>query len=207
MGLKAVETRGESLVAVIDQVAGTDQPAGPIVVGCDGSEAGQPALDFAFGEAVMRGSSVRVVSAYSLPVSAFGYGMVLPDLGDADRVLKADTEQVVHKAVDAALAGLENPEALNVDIVVEQGRPAEVLLSAADDAALLVVGARGLGAWGRLLVGSTSTEVIHHAGVPVVVVPCHKHDSGHAHGHRAAESQEPAATAADAGSLAGGGAQ
>lgn len=145
----------------------------------------------------MRGSGVRVVSAYSLPVSAFGYGMVLPDLGDADRLLKSDTEQVVHKAVEAALAGLDDPNALSVDIVVEQGRPAEVLLSAAEDAALLVVGARGLGAWGRLLVGSTSTEVIHHAGVPVVVVPCHKHDSGHEHGHRSAHP-DPATTTADA---------
>ncbi|MEV0492588.1 universal stress protein [Streptomyces atratus] len=33
----------------------------------------------------------------------------------------------------------------------------------------LVVGTRGSGVWGRLALGSTSTEVVHHAHLPVVV--------------------------------------
>ncbi|MFD5463804.1 universal stress protein [Kitasatospora sp. NPDC127059] len=49
--------------------------------------------------------------------------------------------------------------------------PAQVLLDASGDAGLLVVGTRGAGAWGRLALGTTSTEVVHHAHVPVVVVP------------------------------------
>jgi hypothetical protein len=36
---------------------------------------------------------------------------------------------------------------------------------------MLVVGARGLGTWIRLLMGSVSTEVVHDANVPVVVIP------------------------------------
>jgi nucleotide-binding universal stress UspA family protein len=52
-----------------------------------------------------------------------------------------------------------------------QGRPSHVLLDAAEGAALLVVGARGAGALTRLMMGSTSTEVVHEARLPVTVVP------------------------------------
>ncbi|MEV0535969.1 universal stress protein [Kitasatospora sp. NPDC050463] len=38
-----------------------------------------------------------------------------------------------------------------------------------------MVGSRGSGAWGRLTLGSTSTEIVHHARLPVVVVPA-EHD-------------------------------
>jgi nucleotide-binding universal stress UspA family protein len=60
---------------------------------------------------------------------------------------------------------------VEVEIIAEAGRPAQVLLDASKDASLLVVGTRGSGAWGRLTLGSTSTEVVHHAHLPVVVVP------------------------------------
>lgn len=65
---------------------------------------------------------------------------------------------------------------VDVEIVCEPGRPAQVLLEASRDACLLVVGSRGSGAWGRLTLGSTSTEVVHHARLPVVVVPA-EHDT------------------------------
>ncbi|MGW3045705.1 universal stress protein [Kitasatospora sp. NPDC001159] len=50
-----------------------------------------------------------------------------------------------------------------------RGRPAQVMLDAGQDAGLLVVGTRGVGVWGRLALGSTSTGVVHHAHLPVVV--------------------------------------
>lgn len=60
---------------------------------------------------------------------------------------------------------------MEVEISAEAGRPAQVLSDASKDASPLVVGTRGAGAWGRLTLGSTSTEVVHHAHLPVVVVP------------------------------------
>ena len=48
---------------------------------------------------------------------------------------------------------------------------ATALLLAAEDADLVVVGARGLGGFRRLMLGSVSAQVTHHAPCPVVVVP------------------------------------
>lgn len=52
------------------------------------------------------------------------------------------------------------------------GNACKALLKAAQDegADLLILGSRGLGLGQRILLGSVSTDVVHHAGCPVMVV-------------------------------------
>ena len=52
-----------------------------------------------------------------------------------------------------------------------EGDPAEELVKASRDADLLVVGSRGSGGFARLLMGSVSSQVTHHAACPVVIIP------------------------------------
>jgi hypothetical protein len=54
---------------------------------------------------------------------------------------------------------------------VVHGQPGPVLVEAAKDADLLVVGTRGLGAVGRLVLGSVSNYCSHHARCPIAVIP------------------------------------
>jgi Universal stress protein family len=55
--------------------------------------------------------------------------------------------------------------------VVDDQHPAEALVDLSADAELLVVGSRGHGVVGELLLGSVSHAVVLHAVCPVVVVP------------------------------------
>ncbi|GAA0649728.1 hypothetical protein GCM10009535_29660 [Streptomyces thermocarboxydovorans] len=148
-------------------------PAGPIVVGTDGSPHARRAVLFALLEAQLRGTGLRAVCAYDYTPARFtGYGwMAVP--GGATTLyeqLHDVARQAVTETVHELRKQLGGPH-VEVEIIAEAGRPAQVLLDASKNASLLVVGTRGSGVWGRLTLGSTSTEVVHHAHLPVVVVP------------------------------------
>ncbi|OEJ28847.1 hypothetical protein AR457_34130 [Streptomyces agglomeratus] len=146
-------------------------PPSPIVVGTDGSAASGPAVRFALQESQLRGTGLRAVCAYDFATRYSGFEWpAVSGFVDLDTQLRDTTWEAVTKALEEAREQVGGPP-VEVEIRVEQGRPSQVLLDASEDACLLVVGSRGSGAWGRLTLGSTSTEVVHHAPLPVVVVP------------------------------------
>ncbi|HEY6748041.1 MAG TPA: universal stress protein, partial [Mycobacteriales bacterium] len=79
--------------------------------------------------------------------------------------------EVAEETLAVALGTVEedNPD-VKIERRVEHGPAARVLLDAADGAAVLVVGARGLGGFAGMVAGSVSQQVLRHAECPVVVV-------------------------------------
>jgi nucleotide-binding universal stress UspA family protein len=65
--------------------------------------------------------------------------------------------------------GEQTPPQVNINAV--SGSPAEELLAAGEGADLIVLGTRGAGGFARLVMGSVSYQVTHHAHCPVVVIP------------------------------------
>lgn len=151
--------------------------SGRIVVGIDGSDNSRRALQYAFEEARRRDASIEVVHAYQLPIywgpPEFS-GPLLPPTREA---VERDARELVDRTIGHA------PPDLQIKRVVAPGSPAWTLLRIAEGADLLIVGSRGRGGFGGLLLGSTSHQVIAHAPCPVVVV-------------RAEKSAEPARTPA-----------
>jgi nucleotide-binding universal stress UspA family protein len=138
-----------------------------VVVGVDGSQGAAAALEFAAGEAALRNARLRIVSAWEVPVAAYGGGFAPPvdaETLDAFRVRAQQVADDAHTTVKKLHPSLEG------DAVAVEGQPAEVLLEQAADAMLIVVGNRGLGGFKSLLLGSVSQQVVHHATCPVVVV-------------------------------------
>jgi nucleotide-binding universal stress UspA family protein len=133
-----------------------------IVVGVDGSDASKDALIWAADYARLVGGELLAVSVWEWPVS-LGMALALPE-GYSPR---ADADLVLAEAITDALG--EAPDVPIISEVVE-GSPAGVLVSAAEKAALLVVGSRGHGGFAELMIGSTSEHCARHAGCPVVVV-------------------------------------
>ncbi len=68
----------------------------------------------------------------------------------------------------------ESGRPVDMEVLVEQGYPARVLVEASNGALLLVVGSGGHGGFYGLLLGSVSANVAEHARCPVLII----HDSG-----------------------------
>jgi nucleotide-binding universal stress UspA family protein len=136
-----------------------------IVVGVDGSPGSIVAMRWAADEARLRGTVLEVVTAWHYPVlstiPAFG---VLPPADE----MTTEARKGLRELLEAE--HLTTSDELTVVDTIGEGSPASVLVEAAADADLLVVGSRGHGAFGTIL-GSVSHACVTHAACPVVVVP------------------------------------
>jgi nucleotide-binding universal stress UspA family protein len=130
-----------------------------VVVGVDGSESSADAVRWAAAQAKLTGAPLRAVATWRWP----NYVTRIPPGVD----LAADTAQTLREVVTAALAGYPD---LAVTQHVIEGPPGPALLSQAQDASLLVVGARGRAAFPGMLLGSVAEYCVRHGTCPVVVV-------------------------------------
>ena len=141
-----------------------------ILVGVDGSDHSRRALGWAIREAAQHDVPLTVVAvrpAAVRPATHIYWPMpVLPeDSGDLEHARTAVREFVDKVANEI---GETVPE---VTVNVVTGDPAEELINASRDADMLVVGSRGSGGFAKLLLGSVSSKVTHHAACAVVVIP------------------------------------
>ncbi len=140
---------------------------GRIVVGVDGSEGSLRALRWAAEEAAIRDAVVVAVAVWQSPYD-YLFGSTLYEVPVDERKLVDAARETVSKAIAEVAA--EHPGARFETLVVE-GDPAETLCEQAEHADLLVVGSRGRGAFGELLLGSVSSKCAHHCHQPVLIVP------------------------------------
>ena len=136
-----------------------------IVVGIDGSDQSKEALRWALDEARLRGASLEVVYAWTLPVYV-GYGAAAGAVIDPAELQQAAQERV-DGAVEEVVGGKSD---VKIERKAVQGLAAGALVEAADGADLLVVGSRGHGGFAGLLLGSVSQQCSQHAPCPVVIV-------------------------------------
>jgi nucleotide-binding universal stress UspA family protein len=132
----------------------------PIVVGADGSEHSLSALRWAADRCNEGGWPVRIVHALDDTVRRTPY------------FSSEVVEEAAQRIVDVARAVVvSRAYRLAIETLVVIGTPADVLLRSAQDSRMIVLGRRGSGAFGSLLLGSVSFAVASRTPVPLVVVP------------------------------------
>ena len=148
-------------------MASNRHTGGTVVVGVDDSPGAARALEWAVHEAAAHGWDLHAILAWELPsTGALGLDPMPVDVA----ALADGAATAVAKVVTPVTAEAER---LGVDLTAEavQGHPRHVLLDAARDADLLVVGSRGRGGFAGLLLGSVSSYCAKHAPGPVAVIP------------------------------------
>lgn len=150
-------------------VAGWPRPGepdfdGPVVVGVDGTETSEPAVEAAFAEAALHGADLVALHAWS--------DRTLPDgpLPTAWADI-ADAEQ--RKLSERLAPWRDKFSAVSVKQVIVQDRPARNLLMRGAGARLIVVGSRGRGGFHGMTLGSTSAALLRTVTIPLMVVRSH----------------------------------
>ncbi|MGW7001992.1 universal stress protein [Streptomyces sp. NPDC054933] len=140
------------------------EPSDPyVVVGSDASAGAESALDWAADDAARRRAQLRIGHAWSLATHP------LPD-SDRGHLVEAAQQAAEELVERAARRVLDRHPELDVAAEPLPGEAAVNLLSMADGADLLVVGARGLGRFEPVPLGSVSEAVAAHGTCPVAVV-------------------------------------
>jgi nucleotide-binding universal stress UspA family protein len=138
---------------------------GRIVVGVDDSPGGRSALAFALQEAQFRHADLEVVNTWALP-AAEGWNSEWPT--DEAWFRKQSSDFLERVIAEGATGG--DTAVQIIPVPLECDVPALGLIERSRGADLLVVGTRGRGGFKGLLLGSVSTQCVHHASCPVVVV-------------------------------------
>ncbi len=132
-----------------------------IVVGVDGSDASVEALRQAQALAVPLSATVTALACWDVPPVYDGY--IAMGIDDFD----VRAAEILQEAVVKAF-GPDTPA--NVKTRLVQGHPRRRLIEESKTADMLVVGRRGHGGFGGLLLGSVSSACVAHGHCPVLVV-------------------------------------
>jgi nucleotide-binding universal stress UspA family protein len=143
-----------------------------IVVGVDGSPSSDMAVRWAAREAGMRNiplSLVHVVERPSWGLFALGGG-ALPPPYETNESQKTEGQEILSAAVKLAKDSAQNGSLAQLRVQVYFSAAGPALFDLSTQARLIVVGCRGHSRVGRVLLGSVSTGLIHHARCPVAVI-------------------------------------
>jgi len=138
-----------------------------ILVGADGSTESDAAIRWATTEAVMRRAPLTLVHVLAPVVTTWPIGPVQASITEwqednAQQVLGRAT-----KTVQSCAAQSELPD-VHTELLREEIVPA--LVEASKDNQMVVVGSHGTGVLGRVLMGSVTVGLLHHAHCPVAVI-------------------------------------
>lgn len=134
-----------------------------IVIGIDGSETSANALRWATREAQLHHQSVTAILAW---------GLLTQQHADRSNAFNPHYNgQDALETLRSYVTDAVGPEAAeHVRLQPINDLPHRALIHASTDAALLVLGGRGLGGFKGMLLGAVSYQCLHHAACPIAIV-------------------------------------
>lgn len=147
-------------------------PHSGVVVGVDGSAAAQKAVRWAAHEASMR--NVPLTLVHVVPTGVVSSGAlawpVPPPPAELRQRQEGEARKVIADAIKVVEDSAEDRKGPDVGSELFFSPPVPTLVDLSKEAQMLVVGCRGQSALRRVLLGSVSTGLVHHAHCPVAVI-------------------------------------
>jgi nucleotide-binding universal stress UspA family protein len=147
-----------------------------VLVCVDGSAASDAAVEWATHEAVMHHLPITLLHAVPPIVVGWPVGQLYTEMPEWQKDNAHNVIERAHKTLTASL-GEANPPAIHTEMVYSN--VVASLIDASKDAWMVVAGSQRLGALGRLLLGSVTTGLLHHAHCSVAVIHSDKTAAPH----------------------------
>ena len=144
-----------------------------VVLATDGSETSAAATDALKTVALADGDLVKIISIVDMavPLAIDIYGGYLPDTTELEKAAKESAAKVLEETEKKIRVYFPDRE-LQITTDILFGTPESRIVETAEEIGcdLIVLGSHGHNGWERLLLGSVSDSVVHHAHCSVLVV-------------------------------------
>jgi len=142
-----------------------------ILVATDGTKQGDSAVEMLVNVKVGDGDEIKVISVVdmSVPLGIDIYGGYLPDTTEIEKVARENAEKALATSA-RRLKEITDGAAISSEVLF--GSPESRIVETAEQfkADLIILGSHGYNRWERLLLGSVSDSVLHHAPCSVLIV-------------------------------------
>ena len=144
-----------------------------VLFATDGAKQSDSALDAFKQLALNDGDEIKVVSVIDvgMPLAVDIYGGYLPDTTELEKTAKENADKVLDDNL-TRLRAICGDKKIDITSEILFGSPESRIVETADEMKpdLVVVGSHGYSGWERMLIGSVSDSVVHHAPCSVLVV-------------------------------------
>jgi nucleotide-binding universal stress UspA family protein len=138
-----------------------------LLVCVDGSAASDAAVAWGTREAIMRQLPITLMHVVTPVAVGWPVGQLYADMPEWQKDNAQHIIDQARKTLSANLGESESPE-IHTEMLYSGVLP--TLINASKDAWMIVAGSQGLGALGRLFLGSVTAGLSHHAHCPVAVI-------------------------------------
>lgn len=147
-----------------------------ILIATDGTVHSRAALKEVGKFKLSAEDEIKIVSVVDMavPLTVDMYGGYLPATTEIEKIARENADRILAEALGEIKQIVDN-EHLSLTSEVLFGSPESRIVETAEEmrADLIIVGSHGYNRWERLLLGSVSDSVVHHAPCTVLVVRTH----------------------------------
>lgn len=144
-----------------------------ILLATDGTKCSDEAVNVLAHLSFTENDSLKIISVIdmALPISIDIYGGFLPPNIEFEKAVKENADKILMETSEKIKSFLTiSSNQISTEVLF--GSPESRIVETAEEmkADMIVVGSHGYNSWERLLLGSVSDSVVHHAPCSVLVV-------------------------------------